>query len=283
MAGRPRNILLALALLLATTVVPAARQDRAPEILALARQAIGGETRLNAVTSLSIKGSSQSDLDGMRRLSATLEIDLVPPTRFVIIRDWPAAFLQQVGGFNGTALLEQVRNAGVWRDTPLGDARTDGRALAVRHREVVRYLLAWLLTVPARYQVVFRDAGEEEVAKSRADVIEATGAYEFAARLFFDRKTRRLLMITYRETPSARTAPGPPIAPATGQPLFTGLEMPDAKADVKMTLADYRSDGAGISTPHKVKFEIESLSEDWDISRVTLNETLDPAKFLPRR
>jgi len=283
MAGRRRKIAFVFALLAACNLVASPRQDRAADILSAAREAVGGPGRLNAVTALTLKAAQHSDLDGSGRLLASLEVDVMLPDKFLISREWSAAFTSRIGGFNGTELLEQSRESGAdWADTRLGDARKDGRAFAIRARELLRYLIAWLLAVPEQYHVRFSDGGAADSGLGPADVLEAKGAYDFAARLFFDRQTHRLTMITYREPPArAADSAAAPKSGAAGAPLFNSLEMPEEK-DIKMLLMDYRRDD-GILFPHKVKFEVESLSEDWAISRFKVNPRFEPNQFARRR
>jgi hypothetical protein len=296
-ARRPETA--ALAFVTACSLVLAARQDRSAQVLAQARAAIGGETSLKAVTALSLKGTSQSDLDGPNRSPANLELHVELPDRFLIAREWPGAFAAVVGGFNGRQIIEQWRLLGKWEDARLGDARTDGRALALRARELVRYLIAWLLAAPDRYQVRFDDAGEAETELGRADVLLAQGANDFAARFYFDKQTHRPLLVAYSEPP-ARTSdtPSSPSAARPGDSFFRSLEPPaeepDAraaaktaakspvKADIKMLLADYQRDD-GIQFPHKVTFEVGPLTEEWSISHFRVNPRLGPDVFQPRK
>ena len=87
MAGPQRIIALVGALVAASCLVLSARQDRAAEILSLARQSIGGESRLQAITSLSIKGMCRSDFDGTNRLYTDLEVHFQAPDKFLIVRE----------------------------------------------------------------------------------------------------------------------------------------------------------------------------------------------------
>jgi hypothetical protein len=213
------------------------------------------------------------------------DVDVELPDKFLVEREWPTAFTRQVSGFNGKQLLEQTRGAnGIWLDTPLGEARSDGSARAMRARELVRYLLALLLTVPESYQVRFTDAGDKGGGLARADVLEATGLNNFSARLFFDQQTGRLAMITYSEPPAV----GPPAsrtAEAAGQVLFKSLEVPkdasDLGDDVRMLVGNYKQDAA-LLFPHKVRFEVGPLAEEWSVTRVTVNPRFEPSPFSPR-
>jgi hypothetical protein len=261
--------------------------DRASEILAQARQAIGGETRLKAVKALSLEGAAQTDRERPAGLFTSLQVDFLLPDRFLISRYWPLFFLRRVGGFNKEEIIEQSMAGGHWADVTFGDSSTDARAwqLAARSRECARYLVAWLLMAPEQYAVQFIDAGGAEAAGSSADIVDAKGANGFVARLFFHKDTHRLMALTYREPPqharAVRTMP--PARPAERDALiFKSIEGPGSKADEStMHFADHRADD-GVVFPHRIRIESEGLVEEWQISRFKVNPPLSPKQFEPK-
>jgi len=286
-----------------------AAPDRATEILAQARQAIGGEARLNAVKSLSLEAKSRLEFRSISGELTNLKMEFLLPDRFLVTRNWPSSFLQRIGGFNAGQLIEQRLSSGLWADVGFGDGGKEAlaRQMAVRQREYVRYLIAWLLTVPEQYRVRFTDAGEADTAEGRADVVDAKGANDFAARLFFDKQTRRLLMLTYQEppptVPGVRASPQKAKPPEEGEPLFKSIEGPALKVgETEMHLSKYGADD-GILFPHRVRIESEStrsssarpsigypapemvrvgfegILEEWQISRFRVNPPLKPKQF----
>jgi hypothetical protein len=271
--------------LVACSHLLSAAPDRATEILAQARQAIGGEARLKAVTSLSLKATSRSDVAGSSRAFTNLEMDFLLPDKFLVTRNWPLSFFRRIGGFNANRLIEQRLSSGLWADIGFGDGSKEAlaRQMASRQRECVRYLVAWLLAVPEQYDVRFTDAGEAQIADGRADVVDAKGANDFAARLFFDKQTRHLLMLTYQEPPQPAPAltasPQDAKPPEKGEPLFKSIEGPASKApETQMHLSEYRADD-GILFPHRVRIESEGLLDEWQISRFKVNPPLRPKQF----
>jgi hypothetical protein len=266
-----------------------AAPDRASEILARARQAIGGEARLKAVTSLSLKARSRSEVAGSSRAFTNLEMHFLLPDKFLVTRDWPLSFLRRIGGFNGNQLIEQRLSWGLWADIGFGDGSKEAlaRQMASRQRDCVRYLVAWLLTVPEQYDVRFTDAGEAQIADGRADVVDAKGANDFAARLFFDKQTHHLLMLTYQEPPQTAPAltasPQDAKPPEKGEPLFKSIEAPASKAfETQMHLNKYRADD-GIVFPHRVRIESEGVLDEWQISRFKVNPPLGLKQFERKR
>lgn len=278
---------LALAVLAGSFQVPAA-SHHAEGILAQARQAIGGEARLRAVRSLSLKGRAETDREMATPVGTNLQIDVLLPDRFLISRDWPLSFFRRVGGFIGNTLIERRLSSGLWADVPFGNGSNEARAsqMAARQRECGRYLAAWLLMAPEQYAVEFTDHAGGDPGDRQMDSVDAKGANGLAARLFFDKGTHRLLKLTYREpspgAPTTRPAPGPPPAAAPGEPLFKGLEAPEAGADeVSMQFDDHRTDD-GILFPHTIRIQAEGLHEVWKLSKFKVNPPLD-AKYFNER
>jgi hypothetical protein len=281
MPPRSSRAAFAFAVLVASCSVLLARPDRAGDILARAREAIGGEARLKAVTSLSLTAASQSDLDGSRRALTDVRIDIALPDRFVEERNWPRSFLRRAAGFNGDRLIDQRWSAGgTWRDAHVGetDKEVVRRTIALRQRECVRYLVAWLLMAPERYHVRFTDAGEADSPQGRVDVIAADGANDFGARLFFDKQTHRLLTITWEEPPPSGGAVGAASPATPGSLLFKSIEGPASKGLTKMQGTGYRAE-AGILFPHLVTIEMDGLMEEWHVSRFKVNAPPDAKRF----
>ena len=262
-----------------------AAPDRATEILAQARQAIGGEARLNAVKLLSLEAKSRLEFRGSSGELTSLKMEFLLPDRFLVTRNWPLSFLQRIGGFNAGQLIEQRLSSGLWADVGFGDGGKEAlaRQMAVRQREYVRYLIAWLLTVPEQYRVRFTDAGEADTAEGRADVVDAKGENDFAARLFLDKQTHQLVMLTYQEpppaVPAATLSPQDAKALERGEPLFKSLEWPTSgRGETVMWLSGYRAVD-GILFPHRASIEFEGLAEEWQISRFRVNPPLKPKQF----
>ena len=277
----------------AGTLAPAA-QDRAQEVLARAREAIGGQARLAAVTSLSVKVSSvrtplvvigAGKKPTVRRVTSDLEIQILLPDKLLITRRGPLGS-RLVDGVNGARpIFETGPNVQV----VIKDPDFFARLAATRRRQLLRYLVAWLLVAPESYAVRFSDGGVAAAEGKELNVVEVNGADDFAARLFFDGQSRPV-MITYQDPPTS--APPTPAPEAKNrdadQPLFKTLEGPTPPPtvtrprSVRVLLADYRADG-GILFPHSMTFESDGqVTETWEIKRFTVNPTLDPRLFEPR-
>ena len=162
----------AAATLLFTCVALSARQDRAADVLARARDAIGGEARLRAVHSLSLKATSRTTGNILYRTRdyafvsdeqkrEPIQIDLELPDRFVLARE--ISLSRRYTGVNGHRLIAGVLTAGRFRpDTfiGVGGPSPEPRVLQTREREFLRWLVAWLLVAPEDRRLQFTDAGE---------------------------------------------------------------------------------------------------------------------------
>lgn len=272
-----------------------ARQDRAEEVLARAREAIGGQARLDAVKSLSAKGSgrrfgtvwlitpsSMTRLDD-KEIGITLDIEILLPDKFLLARNVGGTRLSTC--INGSRVFDTASSGGSSVPTMFDGVAHLRSASANRRHEFVRYLIAWLLSAPPAYGVRFVDGGTVEIAGEQADLIVAKGTNGFAASLFFNRQAR-LMMITDQET----TRPSPPAptptkstdpAKAPDHPVFTAIQ-PAPDSGTQMRLADYREDD-GILFPHRITLESAGQRlEEWEIARFNVNPSLNPRRFEPR-
>ncbi len=299
----------AVVVLVATwAVLPHAQSDRASNILAQARRAIGGEERLGAVHSLSLEAKTRTsgtnivyvmtNPDGTQtrrvenpELKGKIRLDVLLPDKFLLTRN--------NGPFHGINGTRPIMNRSAPPPAILIRPQALDRLTALQHREFLRYVIALLLMPPAHYGVQFTDGGEKVTESGPADVVDAAGAYDFSARLYFDKTTHHLLLLSYREPPrsSAGTAPSDlratpaPETTKPGQPgsrdprtepLFRSLEgpvvaPPPGDPTGQIRLAEYRP-VEGILFPHQITTEWHGTDE-WRISKYDVNGRLDPRRF----
>lgn len=224
-----------------------AGQDHATEILARAREAVGGETRLHAVQSLSLKASARQTgrmlyrnreyalIDNIETRS-TFELDILLPDRFLFTRTPEQRTSRRYTGLNGDGLIDGQMSQGEYRPTTFLGPGTVPRVLLARKREFLRYIVAWLLGVPLQHDLTFADAGKAETPDGPADVLDVKGPNEFAARMFFNTATGRLSMLSFEEPPSTRP-PGSTPVPANirvleDNPLSKVFDFPYGTATV---------------------------------------------------
>lgn len=256
--------LISLAMTLGGLAARAAGDTKAEQLLAQARAALGGESRLAKVQGLSASGTYQREI-GDRQLSGEVTLDLQLPDKMLrteTMRPIGDATIEMLQGVNGDQLLRNSRTIGggpgmMVRIAPPGGADGDAQALRNQRADMTRFTLALLLAAPPSMPLEFAYGGEAESDEGKAEVIDAKGPGNFAARLFLDQKTHRPLMLTYRGAAPRmmmRTVRGDGPPPEAGIPA--GELPPPPIVDIQLFLDDYRSVD-GVLLPHHLARSID--------------------------
>lgn len=294
-------------LLLCVFFVPtayAARYDedqRATEILKQAREAIGGEQRLQKLEALHINGQYRR-VFGERQMGGDREISILLPNKYLVEdsmnpgglstamvntrglngeRAWSGSsggggMVFRIGGPGGANLTPEQMEAGLRR---------------VYQAEFLRYVLAMTLAAPPALELGYKYAGESDVDGEQADVIDVTGHDKFSVRIFFDKKNHLPLLLSYR-------GPKPRIVTMTRQ-AGAGTKPEDLKkardeaekkmheeapavpeeVDFYIRLSDHKKVD-GLMLPFKLTFLTESeVSEEFEISKYQVNPQFKADKF----
>jgi len=267
-------------------VARAAGDNKAAEILAQARAALGDDAKLSKVQGLSASGTFQREA-GDRRLSGEMTLDLQLPDKMVrtdSMNPMGDATIVMLQGINGDQVLRNSRTIGggpgmIFRVAPpAAGSDAEGQALRNARAELARFALAFLLTSPSSMAVEFTYGGEAEADDAKADVIDAKGQGSFAARIFLDQKTHRPLMLQYRGAAPRMVMQtmrgGPPPDPA-----HLPTPPPPQIVDIQMFLDDYKPvDGAML--PHHVSRSIDGKpNEEWTFKTITVNPSFKPDAF----
>jgi hypothetical protein len=273
----------------------AAGDAKAEQLMAQARAALGGEKNLNKVQGLTATGTYQRTMAD-RQLGGEVTIDLQLPDKLLRTESMsPMGDILIVTGqgLNGDRLLRNQRTLngppGVVIRTPsapTGDAEV--QAVRNARADLARTALAFLLASPASLPLEFSAGGEAESDEGKADIIDAKGAGNFAARILLDRKTHRPLMLIYRGVAPRmviQTQQGPPPDGARGrgeQPH----DMPDAPApqivDITLYLDDYKA-VYGVMLPHHMARSVDGKpTEETTFKTITLNPAFKTDTFAAR-
>jgi hypothetical protein len=274
----------------------AAGDTKAEQLMAQARASLGGEKNLSKVQGLTATGAYQRTLPD-RQLSGEVTIDLQLPDKMLRTESMsPMGDITIVTeqGLNGEKLLRNQRtmNAPPGMVIRMGQPPTgDAEAQAVRNAraDLARTVVAFLLTSPASLPLEFSYGGEAESDEGKADVVEAKGAGNFAARLFLDQKSHRPLMLTYRGVAPRvmiQTQQGPPPDGGRGQhgePAHGEAPMPPPQVvDITLYLDDYKSVD-GVMLPHHMARSVDGKpTEETTFKTIKINPAFKPDTFSPR-
>ena len=309
-----------LALALAGGAAPVRTEsDKAGEILAAARKAIGGET-LEGLKTFSLDASLHRNIGSMQ-MASEVEILLDLPDRY-IRSDVSSGMMNSTmaTGFNGgkpilpagaTALPgggmmirmgPGVAAPPAEKLSPEEQARADKALLRSSRVDITRMMLGWFATAHPSLPVQYTYAGEAESPDGKAHVIDVKDAEGFSARLFIDQESKLPLMLTYQgPQPRVVTAGGPRAAAgsgahATGQRELTDQErkklsedkekrledlqrQPPAMVDFTLYFDEWR-EADGVRFPHRIRRAMSGdTNEEWTVNKVRVNPKIDAKKF----
>jgi hypothetical protein len=272
----------------------AAGDTKAEQLMAQARTALGGEKNLNKVEGLTATGTYQRTMQD-RQVSGEVTIDLQFPDKLLRTESMSPmgdVMILTEQGLIGEKLLRGQRTLngppGLVVRTPPPPAG-DAEAQAVRNAraDLARTALAFLLRSPASMPLEFSAGGEAESDEGKADVIEAKGAGNFAARILLDQKSHRPLMIMYRGVAPRvmiQTQQGP--RPPEGGRGAPSHDLPAAPApqvvDIVLYLDDYKAVD-GVMLPHHMARSVDGKpAEDSTFKTIKINPAFKPDTFVVR-
>jgi hypothetical protein len=277
----------------------AARVDgdtKAEQLLAQARQALGGEKNLNKVQGLTCAGTYERTV-GDRQLSGELTIDLQLPDKMLRTETMnPMGDMTVIvgQGVNGETLLRSQRTVNgppgaVIRmgTAPTGDAET--QAIRNARADMTRMVLALLLASPASMPLEYAYGGEAQADDARAEVLDARGPGSFAARIFLDQKTHRPLMLQYRGVAprvvmQTQRMEGPPDAARARQAedaahAAAAAQPPPQMVDITLFIDDYKPVD-GVQIPHHFSRSVDGKpTEEMTFKTIKVNPAFKADTF----
>jgi hypothetical protein len=287
-----------LALTLGGYAARAAGDTKAAELLAQARAAIGGESKVSKVQALEATGTLQRAM-GDRQIGGDVTLDIQLPDKFLRIDSispmGDGALIVTEQGVNGDQVLRSSKtlNTGpgmVIRmpPAPAHGSEAEMQLLRNSRAELARLSVAMLLTAPAVMPLEFVYSGEAEAPEGKADVIDVKGPNGFAAKLFLDKSSHRPLMIAYRGVAprmvvQTQRGAGPGPMPGTREPgRDTPPPPPADQVDINIFLDDYKSVD-GLMLPHHITRSIGGEpNEEWTFKAIKVNPTFTPDTFAAR-
>ena len=263
--------------LLACLSVPAVGQQPAKvdaaQVLAAAREALGGETRLAGVKNFVATGRTRQ-VRGDNLLPIEFEIACELPDKYVRRDEIPA---QESGptstGFNGEDLIQLPVPPGPAAGGPSrgaapggppsggpppgatppgGPGRGQGPPPGARtdsvKQDFARLTLGMFATSFPSYPLTFTHVGLAEAPQGEADVLDVKGPGNFSVRYFVDRKTHLPIMVSW-QVPATNVIvaiPGQPAPNASPGAIVVDAPPPPAATATKEEQDAYGQAVAGL-------------------------------------
>lgn len=292
--------------------------ERAAQVLAATRQALGGE-KLAAVKTLVANGRTRR-VRGNNLVPIEFEISIELPDKYLRRDESPAEEADPTStGFNGDELIQLPaptapvmmpgRPGGPPPPTPEQQAAQRRARVVTVKQDFVRLALGIFADSFATYPLTFAHAAVAEAPQGKADVIDVKAAPNFALRFLVNSQTRLPIMVSWTLPPTnvIVTVPGQP-APATVAPgavVVTGPAAPAATAtqaekdayakevmavrqkaqatpvEHRLYYADYR-DVDGVQLPFRLRRAIGAdTTEETTFDRFRINTRIAPQRFTP--
>src|SRR5436190_6671475 len=188
----------ALTALVVALVIPLSGQNPdAAQVLASAREALGGEKKLSAVRTFVVTGRTRQ-LRGNNLVPIEFGINCELPDKFVRTDEFPAQDADPTTqGFNGDSLLQFPPPAPGRGGPP---APPQQRLNAVK-QDFVRLTLGMFAASFSSYPLTFKYAAVGEAPEGKADVLDVTGPANFTARLVVQQTTHLPVMLMWQQPP----------------------------------------------------------------------------------
>jgi hypothetical protein len=297
------TLLLPCLCLLLSTASALANDARATEILKQAREAIGGEERLQKLEALYINGQYRRAF-GERQMAGDREISIALPNKYLVEDSMNPGGMSTAminyralngerawsGSSGGGGMVFRMSGPGGQQLSP---EQMEASLRRIFQAEFTRYLLVMTLAPPASLAVEYKYAGESDVDGEQADVIDVSGADNFSVRLFFDKKNHLPLLLSYR-------GPKPRVMTMTrsaGSAARSPEDIKKAREDAEKKIASEQPAGPpeeidffirlsdhkkvdGLMLPFKLTFlAAGEVSEEFEISKYQVNPQFKADKF----
>ena len=184
---------------------------KADEILKQARAAIGDESKLKGLQTLSATGTVRQSF-GERQMESEIEIEMMMPdkikkttnSQFATVTNalngdqlWndfvPGVGMGGGGGGGGNVVRMFGGGPGGGGNSPMASYFQQQQK-----RELMQVMLGWLLVAPTSLQSQFAFVGEAQGPIGKVDVLDGKNADGIAVRLYIDQGTHRLVGLSFK-------------------------------------------------------------------------------------
>ena len=270
-------------------VMPGFTQAADPAtVLRAARDALGGDTRIEAVRTLIVTGRTRQ-VRGDNLVPIEFEIQVELPDKYSRRDEFPA---QDAGpatsGFNGDRLIQippapqpVARAGGPPPPSPEQQEAAIRARVATVKQDFARLMLGMFAGSSTGFPLTFDYVAQAEAPEGKADVLDVKGPANFTARLFVDAQTHLPIMVSWRAQPPPARGGGPP--PARGgagvAPAAAPSGTPPGAVENRLYFADYRTVD-GLKLPFRIRRAVGSeTTEETTFDRFRINARVDPRRF----
>jgi hypothetical protein len=266
------------------------------EILAAAREALGGEAALNKVQTLSVAATTRRVM-GDREMSGDVTVELLLPDKMRRTDSFGipgGPTMERVSVLNGGEVWDDSTNRGgggfmMRMGGPGGPGGPGGRELTDEDRqrmrdaqvrrmkgEMTRFALGFLL----RTDATITYAGVAEAEDGKADVLEIKAEGGTPVKLFIDQETRLPLMLSYEGImPRMMVARGGPPSPEEIEKM---RREPPQTATFEVRYGEYKKVD-GVAFPHLLTTAANgNVTEEWTVDKIKVNPSLKPESFVKK-
>jgi hypothetical protein len=278
----------------------------ATKILAQAREALGGDKKLAAITSFLAEGRVRKN-QGNTQVPSDFEIGSQLPDKYFRRELTPATGNETFTGFNGAVLLVEPPPPGAPAPPPAMAAQMQNAQKARitnLKQDLARLMLGMFAAAPESYPLTLTYAGQAEAPQGKADMIDVKGEGNFAVKLFINSATHLPIMLSWPvpapvviRNPDVPIPPGAVvIEPVALKPTATPEEKAAAAKDAQDRLAaarakrpmtearyyysNYQDAGGGIKFPFLLRRATGGeTTEETTFDKFKINPKIDPKKF----
>jgi hypothetical protein len=224
----------------------------ATQVLAAAREALGGEKKLSAVKTFTATGRTRQ-VRGNNLVPIEFEINCAFPDKFVRTDEFPAQDADPTTlGFNGDDLIQLPPPSGPGR---AGGSPAPQQRVANLKQDFVRLTLGMFATSFPAYPLTFKYIAQGEAPEGKADILDVAGPANLSARFVVQRETHLPVMLTWQ-------------AVSQGKPI-----------EYRVYYGDFR-DVDGLKWPFRLRRAIAGETiEETTFDRIRINTKIDPRKF----
>ncbi len=259
---------------------------RAQSVITQMRKAVFGEIRPETAKGVSLIWKTRHQRPDGAQDTGEVICDLLLPNKMF------SKITRFLSGNQGQTVIYRLLNGGQsWSDVSTSNSgipivRAGGRSsgddqskqLQAVRREQALHLIRLALPPSPDFPLTYAYAGEAKASDGQADMVDVKGPNDFSVRLFIDKATSRLLMLTFPDPGFSLRLNSREVREGKA-PLPKGVSPSGAEA--KYRFSDYRLE-SGVMSPHLITYESNGrIVTEYELKDFKLNPVFSPDYFDP--